>query len=245
MKISKCIVFAACAFLFAGCSGTTVRHIENYEQKLRAVPKVAILPPAVEVETVDYAGNKERMYDYEMKMESVIANELKPLLQEKGISSTILTRREIHDKGLGEKIERLREKYHHTREELYLEPIWDKDKASNIEKKVGQDLKDITDAPFLVFVDYVALSQTTGAKFLEGALSVFGFGASDYSDASIMTIGIIDVATGDVVWMNTGQAASGVMSAMWDAMLPDEEVDANIAKTLINKVLDNMNLENN
>lgn len=245
MKIVKYIVFAACAFLFTSCSDTTVRHMENYEQRLRTGSKVVILPPAVEVETLDYAGNKERMYDYELKMESVIANELKPILEEKGFSSTVLTRREIHEKGLGEKIEKLREAYHHIREELYLENLWSKDKASSIEKKVTQDLKGITDAPFLVFVDYVGVSKTTGAKFFEGALSVFGLGKSGYADANIMTLGIVDTATGEVVWTNTGQAASGMMSAMWDSMLPDEEVDSNIAKTLIIKVLSNMNLENN
>lgn len=244
MKISQYIIFVFCAVFFSSCSQTTVRHMENYDQRLKPGAKVAILPPAVEVATVDFSGNQERMHDYEMKMESVIARELKPLLEEKGFLPQILTRREIYEKGLSEKIAQLREEYHHIREELYGEKTWPQEKASKIEKKVSVDLKGITDASFLIFVDYAGVSKTTGSKLLSSALSIFGLGKSEAADANMMILGSIDSVTGEVVWMNSGKMENSVIGAAWDSMLSDDEVDSNISKKLINQILDNMSFQN-
>ncbi len=117
------VIVSACANL------TTVRHKPDYTSNIRSSNKVAIIiPPAAEVSMVGLSSPK-RMYDFEYRLEDIIADQVKEALNEIGLKSKIVKRKNLHDLGILYNEGRLRSIYNPIKKDLY--------KVISIDEKVA------------------------------------------------------------------------------------------------------------
>ncbi len=211
--MKKYISFLAITLFLSGCASyTSIRSKEGYECSLRSANQVLVMPAKVQVNTLDAAGKKERMYDYEYFLEGVIAEKLVESLQKYEIRATAVTRRELHENGIGEDFLRARDRSAALLTELYKKEMNEKE-AFNI-NAIVQDLpKDLykkLKGDVLAFVEYDHISKTKGARTADMMISVVGAlatgrASSEPSERQLVLIYFIDAQTGSLIWSNLNQ----------------------------------------
>jgi hypothetical protein len=243
----KILALAIVGVYLSSCSETTsVRHYQSYQDVIQTTKSALILPVQAEVNTVDVAGKKERMHDYEDHMEGVIANELIPMAQEKGLPVKLLTRKDIHDQNLLQIVDAMRDSYHEIREELYKVPLWDVKDAFVLSKNIGTTAVDLgtkTNSDILILVDYLEISKTSGARTMDMAMNIglalLGVHQDEdpTAQSNVIVLGIIDAKTGDILWINNAKGKQTALGEFFQSSGTDLEIDQRKAKVLLQNVL--------
>ncbi len=249
MRFAHFLPLILVVMVASGCTKmTTVRHAPNYKSAVAGHKEVLILPPLVEVNTVDIAGRKERMYDYETHLEDIITREMVKPFEDKGFRVKSLKRRDIYDLKLFHSFTSLRDSYNLAREELYSKLLWEEDKAFSITKNLGRDatiLGEGTNGDLLIMVDYAQIVKTNGARTRDLALNIlFGVGGLENVDSSSMVIGIIDTKNGDLLWANISHNMSDIFSSGFESFSSQDKVDIKKVNKLIKAILDPLKKEN-
>lgn len=204
-------------FASACSSKTTVRHSSNYQAIIaQGNHEILILPPTVAVNSVDIAGKKTRMYDYELFLESIIHDQLIPALQEQGLRPKVIKRKDLFDQHLLNENNRLLNSFDEANKELYKETLWKTEEAFNISKNLGQFAVDIgskNQTDLLIALDYARDVKTNGARTKDFMVDLL-IGGNNFgqADASIIIVGIIDAKTGNLLWSNLGSDLRGGFS---------------------------------
>ena len=176
MRIINLLQLILVGLLACACTPTTtLRHHLEYKDNIKNARDAIVLPAMAEVNTVGVGGRKERMYDYETHVESIINDIVVTSLADKGLRVKLLRKKDIHDQKLGNIISNLRKTYNVAREELYTPLNWEHKKAFSIVKNIGstaKDLREKTGSDLLIFVDYLGAIKTTGARTLDFATSL-------------------------------------------------------------------------
>ncbi len=145
-------------------------------------------------------------------LEGVIAEKLVESLQKYEIRATAVTRRELHENGIGEDFLRARDRSAALLTELYKKEMKEKE-AFNI-NAIVQDLpKDLykkLKGDVLAFVEYDHISKTKGARTTDMMISVVGAlatgrASSEPSERQLVLIYFIDAQTGSLIWSNLNQ----------------------------------------
>lgn len=244
MKLIKNWALIFVVLLTTACARTTlIRHSKDYETFAARPKKVLILPPIVEVNSVDFSNRKERKYDYESHLERIITEVIMSPMQEKGFRIKLLRRKDIAEQKLGKYVMDLREAYNKGREELYAPLLWEESKAFTVSKNVGQSAKllgEVTQADLLLMIDYAGVVKTNGARtrdFLLGVLTNNSRTAFDNADNSIMVIGLIDTRSGNIIWTNMGSTSKDVIASAAENFASAHKVDTEKMQTLITNIL--------
>lgn len=215
------LTVTACAKL------TTVRARPGYEANLHAAKQVAILPVKAEVHMIG-VGSAERMYDYEMNIENVVAHQLVTAFKENNLTAKIITRRDIHDLELVREAEQLRDGYNAEAKVIYASALMKEEDAYNIYKNYTDKntslLGNETNSDLLLLVDYSAHVKTNGARAAGFAMDVLLGGSSNASvDASNILLTIIDAKTGNFLWSNMGIVSKDMYSSAFENMTSSAE----------------------
>ena len=122
-------------FTTSACASRTfVRSAPKYEHSLRQAKIAILLPPEVEVNSIDAFNKATRMYDYEDRVEFNIIDTLIPKIQEKGFNVKVLSRREIKDYKLSKDLLEVKDGFNDVITELYSNGPWVEEKAFAINK---------------------------------------------------------------------------------------------------------------
>lgn len=212
------IIFLCLMALFASsCTKTTtLRHAENYKSSIERARQVLVLPPVVEVNTVDVAGKKTRMDEYEIHLCDVIRERIILALEKKDLRARVLRAKDINDLGLYRPLNALRESYDKIAKDLYKKHLWKVEEALVVDRSVKEKaaiFAEKTSSDILVFIDYSRNSQTSGAIVRDLAMQMLigsSYGSSE-PNAHII-IGFIDAHNGQFVWSNLGSVFEGSIS---------------------------------
>lgn len=236
------VISSACA------SKTTIRHASDLQSAIARSNHVAlIMPPVVEVNMVDIASKKSRMYDYEYHLENILYQQIIPALQEQGIRTQILHRRTLHDQDLARDAASMRERYQEIRDLLYKEILWNKERAFNIVENTGPFAMPIglkNHGDLLIMVDYARDVKTSGARTRDFMMDLFlGTSASNDADKSILIIAIIDAKNGKLLWTNMGINMRDVIGSAIDNTGSEDELAQERIKTMLTNMFENFNQE--
>ncbi len=211
MKNLKLLAYLSLLLILSACSNhlTSVRHNQEYLSYISSHKNVTILPPEVNVSSV--SGSKDtRLYDYEHHLETIIQDNVKTQLENRGFKVQFLNRRAIHDKDLYGDVLRFRTSYDEVMKKLYAINLIHRKKAGETEVRVSNALpiKEVTGADLILMIDYSSFFKTSSAKTLEFmktmAFAVLtGYAQSSGIDESAtILISMIDARTGQLIWSN-------------------------------------------
>lgn len=208
---------------------TTIRSNPKHETAITAGKGTAILPPVVEICTLDIAGKKERMYNYELEFEHLACEHSDQHLKELGLHTKIFTRKELHEKGAYEDYLRMINRYNDLHKELYKILLIEESKAFNMTSNLGEpaiNLGKKLDKDLLVMVNYAGISKTNGARARDLMASLFiNSNFAQGADNSAMIVGFIDAKSGDVLWMNTAVYSEDIYSSAISNFSSQKKID--------------------
>jgi hypothetical protein len=222
---------------------TTIRYAANYQDAINKSHQVLILPPNVEVNTVDIGNKKTRMYNYEEHLASLMTEQLTTALQKHGFRTKIFHKKDIKEQELYDSLMLLRKAYNPILEELYSPLDWEIKKATAITKNAGEHTIKIgekTESDILIFTDYARNVKTNGARTL-GFITDFFTGPiyaykpnelrpilinpSENVDQALMVIALIDAKNGNILWTNFSGIKSDLCSSMLFESSNDKKTD--------------------
>lgn len=204
MRIIRLLLLACFAFVFIGCSTTTVRHSKDYQSYLDESRNYVVLPPEATVSEIDISGTGKRLYNFEYNIEIIIAEQIIPILNDKGFRAKLLTRKDIHDQKINIAINRLDEEYQEISKKLYKEESISEDKAFNIDMNVGNIISipaSQNNADIAIIASYIRSIKSSGSQALGFAAALVGHG-SEPADIAKLQIAFINAKTGEILWVN-------------------------------------------
>lgn len=206
MKNIKFIALFAALLLTSSCTRYTyLRKTADLENELSKNNKVVLIPSEATINTVDVAGKKTKMYDFEEAVEEVIVDIVIPKLQAKGYSIQVLTKKDIREDKISKDIMILRENYEDILKELYTPELWAEEKAFNINSYINKkgDYKELMNSNLILFVDYASQNKTSGAMMKDFLINlVISSKEREIAEKSIIAIAMIDSKDGKVLWSN-------------------------------------------
>lgn len=230
--------------MLANCSTyTTVRHMKDYQKSLKEGSQILIVPPDIEVHMVGAFSHKERMYQYEYHLEELIYEQLRNSFEENGFRVKILNKKNIADLKLNENFYSFRTKYNSAKEELYKPLTMLTQQAYDSQKNIGGEAKVIgiaTNCKFLIITDYNRSVKTNGARTLDFAASLLlgSHDGANNADTGVMFIGIVEAASGDILWANFSVKTRDIYTSAFDNLSDRDKVDAQHLKELIIAILE-------
>jgi len=222
----------------ACAKSTFVRSAPDYQATLQRSKLVLVLPPKVEVHTIDALGKKTKMYEYEDKLEVIITDTIIDKLREKNLNVRFLSRKEIHDMKLSHEIINLKDNFEDLTTDLYSSGPWKEEKAFAVDASIKgtSAIHQKLNADLIVMTDFSLSTKTSGAmatdltkEILLGALSVMAGGRANIRDepAEIarMKLALIDASSGKLLWMHSVGKDDDMISTTIDSMSDSNKVD--------------------
>jgi hypothetical protein len=239
MPYIRLILCCLLAIITAGCTSTTsVRHRSNYDFVVNRSHNFVVLPPAVEVNTIDVSNKKTPVHSYGINLESLIKERLVDRLTKSNLRVRILHRKDIAEQGVYPVFLRLQGKYNTVRDELYSPLLWDVKKAFAVEKNIGDDavlFGEKTDSDILIFVDYLRNIKTNGARIRDFAMgALLKIGDDVPPDSTVMVISFVDAKTGNILWSNMQKYIATLFESSSSEKADIKQLDTIIQLTLQN-----------
>ncbi len=245
MRFLSLIALALLVLATACAKTTTMRYNPVYSDVLARQKTVIILPPVAEMNVIDIAGKKQRVYNYEANLEQLAATETDIDLKEMGFKVKIMRRKDCHDLGVYDSYLRLRDQYDDVRRSLYTPLLWEESKAFAITNNLGQSavvLGKKTNSDLIVMVDYEGSVKTSGARARDLALSLLVNGShANNADNSLMIIGIIDAKNGNILWTNLGLESRDLFASGMDSFSDKNDIDVKKLNRLIDQIFKPLN----
>jgi hypothetical protein len=234
--IALCLL-SACA---GGVRTTTVRHSVDYAKILKE-NNLALLPSEVVVNMVNAGNGQERMYNYEYHMEEVISREVVAAFNAKGYRVTAVRKADIHTQKLSHELVDMRAEYGRVYKSLYMPYAMDEKLAFTVRRDIGTkaaSLGEKTNSPVLVLVDYAGSVKTNGARAKDFAMDVLlGTRQSSNAEGAVLSIGLVEAATGAILWSNMGAESEDIYGSALDNLSSQDEVETKRVKQLVTRVL--------
>jgi hypothetical protein len=214
----RIILFFLIVSILSSCGSSAIRHSENYERTINKSGITLILPPSVEVNSIDLGYNKQRMHDYEVYLGDLIKERVAIILEKLNLKVSILNAQKINEKNLYPDLLKIRDSYYLAITELFK----DKDKAINIINNIDsatvlfQQTSDKSD--ILVFVDYFRDVKSNESRTFDFVTNTIFSTLSGYNtyrntsddDNTVIIIGFVEANTGKVLWINSGTTTKGL-----------------------------------
>lgn len=244
MRFINCLFLISIILLSSACTqhNTHIRHIKEYEKFIRQDSRILILPPTIEVNTVDISNRKTRSYNYEYHLENTINKALVTALQGKGFKVRILERTDIREQKLSDNVIDLRQNYTLIRQELYSKPLWNEDEAFSVKKNAGMPailLGEKMTSNLILIAEYAGSIKTNGARIRDFAGSIIpgNLHVLNNADRAIMAIGIINAENGDILWANIHSSSKDLFTCAFDSFSPPEKVETENINELVANIL--------
>ncbi len=240
LAIVVLLVTTAC-----GSKYTTIRQSPDYSQQKVKHSEIIILPTDAVVNTVDFSGSKERMYDYESHVEDLFSQSLTSTLRKNGYTTTSLSKRDIHNKGISGQVLRVKQNYATIRDELYKSNLMPEEQALSTSQNIGKpelNLKSGSKPTLLLLSDYVADVKTSGARTKDVLVdALIGSRTASSADVGRFVVGIVDANNGALLWSNTStDAKDAYIGAFERVHSSDHEIDKKRVNRLTENALNNL-----
>lgn len=204
MRIIRLLVITLFSLTLIGCSTTTIRSSKDYQSSFNGEKQAIVLPIEAKVYEVNASGNKKELYDFEYNIENVIAEQIIPVLNNKGLRAKLLTRKDVHDQSLFEFTNRIDDRFKEEEKSLYKKESISPKEAFNITSNIGDvALVPATknDSDIVILVRYARAIKSSGSQALGFAAAAIGYG-SDPADLAKIEIAFIEAKTGKILWIN-------------------------------------------
>lgn len=221
---------------------TSERRHPSCELVLHKSNCIGILPPKAEVKTVGLEGTEvKRMYDYEYRIEDIIADEATKVLQKKGYNVKLYRKRDLKNKKIFGDFDRSREGVQEATKEFYSSNVMmDKEQAYKIVKNAGRYSRavgKVTNDDVLLYIDYLNTVQTNSARLLGFIMDSFAYTNNTAgADTATIMFTLVDVKTGNVLWSNISKSMRDLLSDFFSGK--DDEADRKRMRLIINQTLD-------
>ena len=238
-------------FTTSACASRTfVRSAPKYEHSLRQAKIAILLPPEVEVNSIDAFNKATRMYDYEDRVEFNIIDTLIPKIQEKGLNVKLLSRREIKDHKLSKDLLEIKDGFSDIISEFYSDGPWKEEKAFSINKSINgsREFYNKLNADLLIVLGFYSANKTSGAMAKDFtaniALNILTGGRSNINmenaERSSVKLAIIDAPTGKVLWTHSIGSSSDMISTSVDSLSDVDKVDKKRLSMLFDTALNDL-----
>lgn len=243
----KYLFLLSFVFLGACTEYTSIRRSEDYAGVIDSAPVLDVYPAVANVVTVDVGNNQERMYDYEYRVEGMVADVLLPALQEKGYNVQEIHKKDIKDKKLYELVDQMNGGFKDAYIKAYGPNTSDVETAYKLESDLGEpalNLAEAVDNDIVVLTRYHEMVKTNGARVRDVAVDMlFGTSSGAVAESASLTIAIVDLNQSKVLWMKDGFVVRSVLGSAvagaseQDAILKDnlKEMVAQVMKDLPSK----------
>lgn len=249
----KKFVFIILAFFVISCAElTSVRSKNGYENQLMGKNSILVLPSTAEVYEVG-ASSKDRKYDYESYLEKILDDEITILLKNKGYFAHKISKAKAHEKGIYGEILHIKDANLPEIDKLFNPYEIDVKLASNVDFVINRNLlakiHNATKADVVALLHYHGYSKTSGARALDFAFGVLTGVGSAITEGSNLSVSLIDVRTGSLLWSNIAFTVEGIFSSGWNSLSSAEEIDRKnvnkLGKILFKKLPDKTQLGTN
>ncbi|MFV9848861.1 MAG: hypothetical protein AB8U35_03680 [Rickettsia aeschlimannii] len=172
-----------------------------------------------EVYTLDIGNCKERKYDYEDHLEELLKQEISLAMQKNDLRVKLLHNKDIRTQKLDYLVSRFRSSYNNAYTALYTPLLWPEAKAFSMTQNIGEPviiLGEKTGADIFVLLNYVQMIKTNGARTRGFLMSALGCSVSN-ADNIFMFIGIVEVKSGRILWINATPQAQPFSSSIFSS----------------------------
>jgi len=210
----------AAALLFVACSGcySTMRKHPQLEERRARIASVAVIPPDVEVIEHAFKGSGKRLREDEDRVRGNLASLTMRVLEDQGLTAK---RANLEEPALKEKPElrfkltQVQEAFTREMGEAYQREMMRRSKAFKAEHSLGPGVNVFAEhaqADGLVFIRMRGFHESKGQRGMDYTLAVaLAVATGVYADpgsgeGAVVQVGLVDGATGDVLWCNMRRA---------------------------------------
>ena len=228
-------LFLVFCFLLAGCNYTSVRQASNYKEVLSGYTTMVLLPIEVEMKLIDTSNKLKRLHAYEHHLEELVKNNIIYAMKLKGIELSFLSRKETYNKGIHNEVLRLRKKFNEKMSLINHDKLEIENNAYLVDINFGIDPIQIgiaTNADTIMLADFSGFSRTAGAMIQD-----FLWHTRKPIAGSKMSISIIDVKSGKLLWNNYDFTQDEYFTFSSENKATRDKIDNKIIKTYLNNIL--------
>lgn len=203
-------------FLSACTSFTTTRQNPDFAATWEKQYSVAILPPEVTIDFIDLEGKSQPLPDEEVKAVKIIKSESQKILAEKGYKPVSFDFTSYFDKypDYRDQIIDLRKNIKSELKTIEAAPTAKVEDSIKYSATIG-DLASLTSklskADLLLYVGYEGFEKSDGLRAANFGMAVLqqaiiGQSGQYNPEGGFFRVALIEGATGNIMWLNTGPA---------------------------------------
>ena len=236
--------------ILAGCSTTTARTHPDIEAQLKAVKRVVIAPPEIEVTLITFTGENERITATEETIRREVLNITKRELEAGGyeVVDFDFAAAKQQDETLATLITDFVTGYDNAKEELQHGKAISLEEAKNIRASLGEVATRVAaaaEADAVVLVRFGGfeksegqIAKDVGTSLLIGVISLGTVIPIQPTSGAFTEVALIDGYSGDILWTDIrGGALSSELTDMLLDQLPDDIDDAVVADSVTDPVI--------
>lgn len=236
--------------ILGGCSTTTARTHPDIEAQLKAVKRVVIAPPEIEVTLITFTGENERITATEETIRREVLNITKRELEEGGyeVVDFDFAAAKQQDETLATLITDFVTGYDNAKEELQHGKAISLEEAKNIRASLGEVATRVAaaaEADAVVLVRFGGfeksegqIAKDVGTSLLIGVISLGTVIPIQPTSGAFTEVALIDGYSGDILWTDIrGGALSSELTDMLLDQLPDDIDDAVVADSVTDPVI--------
>lgn len=229
------------ALLFAsGCAPqmTAERTHPEFASNKVDIERVAIVPPIVEFNKVEFSGEGVRDQEQEKTFESMLIRGAETALVERGYTPVVVEREQIAEELAAFNVDlgKLREQYNQARERLYQTPMVTLEESLTFQESVGEAaaiVASYADADAVLLMRYAGFEKTGGAVAKDVAVGVLvglltGYVPVANTEGETLEAAVLDGQTGNVLWVNAAShpaANNTALATVFEELQHDVDVN--------------------
>ncbi|MCM2679706.1 hypothetical protein [Echinimonas agarilytica] len=231
IQILKSIFVGLCALvILSGCAAnyTSERAHPDYVNNKVDIERIAIVPPIVEYNSLEFSGENVPIPEREEEMKQIIVDFAAEELRARGYEPVVVKREEVEAELDNYNIDlgKLREQYSQIRDVLYEKSVVKIEDSVKFEQSVGEAaaiVASYSDADAVLLMRYYAYEKTSGAIAKDVAVSVLvaaltgGVGVQPTSGEAV-EVAVLDGISGNVLWTNHASLPSVEAASLKHAM---------------------------
>ena len=236
--------------ILGGCSTTTARTHPDIEAQLKAVKRVVIAPPEIEVTLITFTGENERITATEETIRREVLNITKRELEAGGyeVVDFDFAAAKQQDETLATLITDFVTGYDNAKEELQHGKAISLEEAKNIRASLGEVATRVAaaaEADAVVLVRFGGfeksegqIAKDVGTSLLIGVISLGTVIPIQPTSGAFTEVALIDGYSGDILWTDIrGGALSSELTDILLDQLPDDIDDAVVADSVTDPVI--------
>lgn len=195
---------------------------------------MVLLPIEVEIRLIDTSNKEKRLHAYEHHLEELIKNNIIDEMKSKGIKVFYLTRKEAYNKEIHNEVLQLRKKLNEKISLIDHDKLKIENNAYSVDINFETDptrIGIVTNADTIMLADFSGFFRTAGAMVKDFLWSYLKPVAG-----SKMSISIIDVKSGKLLWNNYDYTQDEFFTSSSKNKTTQDKIDNKTIKILLKNI---------